>query len=244
VRRLVVKVGGRVAEASAGPILELAAENEVLVVHGAGPQISLEMERAGVPVEFIGGRRVTSLEGLRIVRESMEAVNAALCEAIGERAVPLFGNEVGFEAVRWAKDLGYVGEPFAQEIGGLDRLLAAHKIPVLAPLAVDADEPMYTLNVNADDASTALAIGMRADRVLFLTDVEGFMVGGEIVDSLTVASGEELIQGDSLDPTILPKLEAALTAARRGVTAYIGRTEIQAEEQPPGVPLRHLGPAE
>ncbi len=94
--RLIVKVGGRVAESSAGPILALARENEVCVVHGAGPQISLEMARAGIPVEFVRGRRVTTLAGLEIVRQSMEAVNAALCESIGDRAVPIFGNEVGF----------------------------------------------------------------------------------------------------------------------------------------------------
>jgi acetylglutamate kinase len=239
--RLIVKVGGRVAEASARPILELASENEVCVVHGAGPQISLEMERAGIPVEFVGGRRVTTLAGLQIVRQSMEAVNASLCESIGDRAVPIFGNELGFEAVRWAEELGFVGEPFAQEIPGLSRMLEARKIPVVAPLARDADEPIYTLNVNADDASTAIAVGMQADRLLFLTDVEGFMVGGEVVDSLDVATGEALIQGETLDPTILPKLEAAMEAARRGVSAFIGRTEVRAEPQAPGVPARYLG---
>ncbi len=231
-------------EASAGPILELAHEHEVCVVHGAGPQISLEMERAGIPVEFVRGRRVTTLAGLEIVRQSMEAVNAALCESIGDRAVPIFGNEVGFEAVRWAKDLGFVGEPFAQEVAGLNRMLEAGKIPVVAPLARDADDPMVTLNVNADDASTAIAVGMQADRLLFLTDVEGFMVGGEVVDSLDVATGEALIQGETLDPTILPKLEAAMEAARRGVTAFIGRTEVNAAPQAPSMPLRYLGPVE
>ncbi len=174
----------------------------------------------------------------------MEAVNAALCASIGDRAVPIFGNEVGFEAVRWAEDLGFVGEPFAQEVSGLNRMLEAGKIPVVAPLARDADDAMVTLNVNADDASTAIAVGMQADRLLFLTDVEGFMVGGEVVDSLDVATGEALIQGETLDPTILPKLEAAMEAARRGVTAFIGRTEVNAEPQAPSMPLRSLGPVE
>jgi acetylglutamate kinase len=241
---LVVKVGGRVAAASAGRILELARENKVCVVHGAGPQISLEMERAGIPVEFVGGRRVTTLAALQIVRQSMEAVNASLCESIGDRAVPVFGNELGFEAVRWAKDLGFVGEPFAQEVAGLSRMLHAGRIPVVAPLARDADEPLYTLNVNADDASTAIAVGMQADRLLFLTDVEGFMADGEVVDSLDIATGEALIQGETLDPTILPKLEAAIEAARRGVTAFIGRTEVKAEAQAPGVTARYLGRVE
>ena len=73
--RFVVKVGGAVADRSAEAVVELARENEVCVVHGAGPQISLEMERAGIPVEFVGGRRVTTAEALAIVQASLTAVN-------------------------------------------------------------------------------------------------------------------------------------------------------------------------
>ena len=90
-------------------MLELAASDAVCVVHGAGPQISLEMERAGIPVEFVDGRRVTSAEGIQIVRASLAAVNAALCAAIGERAVPLFGDEIGLEATP-VPALGLVGD--------------------------------------------------------------------------------------------------------------------------------------
>ena len=92
---LVVKVGGAVSGQSADAVLELAVENDVLVVHGAGPQISAEMERAGVPVRFVDGLRVTPPEGIAIVRASYMAVNEALCAAIGERAVGLAGDEIG-----------------------------------------------------------------------------------------------------------------------------------------------------
>ena len=240
--RLFVKVGGAVAGASADAILGLARENEVCVVHGAGPQISVEMERAGIPVEFVAGLRVTTLAGLEVVRTSLEAVNAALCLAIGERAVPFFGNEVGFEAVRWAPELGFVGEASPQHLTPVNRVLVAGKIPVVAPLAIDSDRPGFLLNVNADDAAAAIAIGMQADKLLFLTDVEGFMIDGEVVDSLDVPAAQKLIQGGTLDATILPKLGAAITAATWGLPAYIGRTEIPALPQQPGVLLRRIGP--
>ena len=74
---VVVKVGGAVAARSAEAVLELAKADDVCVVHGAGPQISLEMERAGIAVEFVGGRRVTTAEGLEVVRRSFAAVNDA-----------------------------------------------------------------------------------------------------------------------------------------------------------------------
>jgi len=89
---IVVKCGGAVAESAAAAILELAQTEQVVVVHGAGPQISAEMERRGLVVQFVGGRRVTTKAGIDVVRSSMAEVNAKLCAAIGELALPMFGD--------------------------------------------------------------------------------------------------------------------------------------------------------
>ena len=218
--RIVVKVGGAVASRSAEAVLALADGNEVCVLHGAGPQISLEMERAGIPVEFVGGRRVTTAEGMEVVRASLAKVNEELWQALGHAAVPYFGHDVGLQAEQ-VPELGLVGEPSIVELPALVRILETGRIPVIAPLAAGP------LNVNADDAAAAIAVGVHADRLLFLTDVDGFMLGGEVVDSLDVATAEELHAGGTLDPTILPKLGAAITAARHGVKAFIGRTELE-----------------
>jgi acetylglutamate kinase len=238
--RLVVKVGGRVATDSATTIVALARQHEVCVVHGAGPQISADMERAGVPVEFVDGRRVTSKAALDVVRRSFEAVNAALCAAIGETAVPLFGPAIGMRAVRRGPQLGFVGEPVAEQLDSIDEALVEGRIPVVVPLAVDADDPPQLLNVNADDASTAIARGNNADELHFLTDVEGFMIDGIVVASLDVPTAEELMQSGTLDPTILPKLQAAADAARSGLTAFIGRTRVNPDKIV-SVPLRRAG---
>jgi len=218
---LVIKVGGAVAGASAGAVLELAAANEVCVVHGAGPQISAEMTRAGIPVEFSGGRRVTSEAGIAIVRSSLAAVNAALCAALGERAVPLFGDEIGLEATQ-VESLGLVGDPVPSSPVQIVTALAAGLIPVVAPIAAGP------LNVNADEAAAALALGIVADRLLFLTDVDGLLMEGEVVDSIDVAAATALLDGGSLEGGIIPKLHAAVTAARDGVPAWIGRTAVTA----------------
>jgi acetylglutamate kinase len=105
----------------------------------------------------------------------------------------------------------------------VDRLLREGQIPVIAPVTAQ-------LNINADDAAAAIAVGLAADRLVFLTDVEGFLLGGEVVDSLDVPEAQRLFSSGELDPTILPKLGAAITAARAGVTAYIGRTEVAPQE--------------
>jgi acetylglutamate kinase len=222
VSRLVIKVGGRVAEGSATHVLEFVASgHEVCVVHGAGPQISLEMERAGIPVEFVEGRRVTTAEGLEVVRRSFAAVNEALCAAIGDRAVGLFGDQIGLEADP-VPELGLVGEARPSALPAVVLALDEGKIPVVAPLAVGP------LNVNADDAAAAIATGIGADRLLFLTDVDGLILGGEVVDTIDVADAEELMASGTLEGGIIPKLGAAIAAARQGVPAFIGQTEVPA----------------
>lgn len=216
---LVVKVGGAVAGDSADAILALAEEHDVCVVHGAGRQISLEMERAGIPVEFVDGRRVTTPEGLELVRAEFQHVNALLCEAIGERAVPLFGDEIGLQAER-VPELGLVGDALPSRPAAVVEALESGKIPVVAPLA---EGP---LNVNADEAAAALALGLGADELLFLTDVDGLILGGRVVDSIGVDDARELLDGGTLQGGIIPKLGAAVTAARGGVNATIGRTMV------------------
>jgi len=219
VSTLVVKVGGAVAGDSANAILALAEEHAVCVVHGAGPQISLEMERAGIPVEFVEGRRVTSPEGLALVRSEFRLINALLCEAIGERAVPLFGEEIGLQAER-EPELGLVGNAVPSRPAAVVEALEAGKIPVVAPLA---EGP---LNVNADEAAAALALGIGADELLFLTDVDGLILGGRVVDAIGVDDASELLDGGTLQGGIIPKLGAAVTAARGGVNTTIGRTMV------------------
>jgi acetylglutamate kinase len=215
--RVVVKVGGSVADASGEAVLALAQVHEVCVVHGAGPQISLEMERAGIPVEFIDGRRVTSPAGLELVRASFVAVNAALCAAIGERAVPLFGDEIGLEATP-VPELGLVGNAVPSRPAAVLEALDAGLIPVVAPVG--------PLNVNADEAAAALAVGLGVDQLLFLTDVDGLILNGSVVDEIGVDAASELLAGGTLTGGIIPKLGAAVTAARGGVAATIGRTAV------------------
>jgi acetylglutamate kinase len=218
--RLVVKVGGRVAADSASAVIDLAAANDVCVVHGAGPQISAEMERAGIPIEFVGGRRVTTREGLQVVRRSFQHVNDELCAAIGDRAMGMFGDEAGLQ-VDPVPELGLVGEARPAPLPELARLLDEGKIPVVATVTAG-------LNVNADSAAAAIASGLRADRLLFLTDVDGLILGGQVVDHIDLDHAEELMASGTLEGGIIPKLGAAIAAARAGVPAYIGRTEVPA----------------
>ncbi len=219
--RMVVKIGGAVAAEAATTVLELAAEHEVCVVHGAGPQISAEMARHGLPVEFVGGRRVTGPEALVLVRRSFEQVNGELCAAVGERAVGLLGNEIGLHAVQ-VPELGLVGDPVPSRPPAIELALAEGLIPVVAPVAVGP------LNVNADEAAAALAVGIGADRIVFITDVPGVLLDGAVAVTLAAHDADRMLDAGEFEGGIVPKLRAAVTAARLGVQAEIGATAVVA----------------
>ncbi|HEY6960799.1 MAG TPA: hypothetical protein VI408_02800 [Gaiellaceae bacterium] len=220
--RLVVKVGGAVAGESAGRILGLREEgHEVVVVHGAGPQITEEMEKRGIPVQFVHGRRRTTRAALDVVRESLVAVNAELCVALGDAAVAVIGDEAGVLAVP-NPALGWVGDPLPCRPKPILAALSAGKVPVVAPLAVGP------LNVNADDAAAALALGLGARQLVFLTDVPGLLVDDELVGSIRATDAERMLDAGAFDGGIVPKLRAAAIAAASGITAHIGRTAVVA----------------
>jgi acetylglutamate kinase len=190
-------------------------------VHGAGPQITQEMQRLGIPVQFVYGRRRTSRRALDVVRESLTAVNSELCSALGDVAVSVIGDSAGLLAVP-VPPLGWVGDPLPCRPKPILAALAAGKVPVVAPLAVGP------LNVNADDASAALALGLGAHRLVFLTDVPGLLVDDEVVGSIRAGEANRLLDAGAFDGGIIPKLRAAALAAASGITAHIGATAVVA----------------
>jgi acetylglutamate kinase len=222
VSRIVLKCGGAVADGAAHAALELTANgHEVCVVHGAGPQISAELRRRGLEVTFVGGRRVTSAATLDVVRASLVEVNEDVCAAIGPAAVGLVGEDLGLRA-RPIPELGLVGDPIPGPVPAVAAALAGGRIPVVAPLAAGP------LNVNADEAAAAIAIGVGADRLLFLTDVDGVFLEGRVLCAIGVDSAESLLGAGSFEGGIVPKLTAAVRATRSGVRSEIGVTAVLA----------------
>jgi acetylglutamate kinase len=225
VSRIVLKLGGRVAAAAAGEALALrAAGHDVVVVHGAGPQITAEMERRGIVPSFVDGRRVTTAEVLQVVRDSLADVNSAVCAAIGPDAVSLFGDAIGLRAAQ-VETLGLVGHPAPSAPPAVEEALAAGRIPVIAPLAtgpVDAGP----LNVNADEAAAALAVGLGAERIVFVSDVPGVLMGGVVMEHIAADDADRMLGDGTFEGGIVPKLEAAVRATRGGVRAAIGATEV------------------
>ena len=220
-KTIVVKLGGAVAADAAELVPALARAHRVCVVNGAGPQITAELDLAGVESRFVGGRRVTNAAALEVVRSSLATVNASVCAAIGPRAVPLFGDEIGLAAAP-VPALGFVGDPSPSSPRAVEEALAAGLVPVVTPLAAGP------LNVNADEAAAALAVGLGAERLLFVTDVPGVLLAGAVATTIDVAEAERLLAGGELRGGIVPKLRAAVRATREGVDSSIGATAVLA----------------
>jgi acetylglutamate kinase len=214
----VVKCGGA-ALAKEPFVLEryVEADSGVCVVHGAGARISAALHEAGIESTFVGGRRVTSAEALPILREAYRQENSALCSEIGPRAHGLMGDDLGLEAER-LPEFGHVGMLLPVVPPALWGLLATEAIPVIAPLA------RGPLNVNADDAAAVLAIALGADRLVFVSDVPGVLVDGEVVRELSEHDISQL--NGHLSGGIVPKLQAAVLAAREGVRVDVGQTSV------------------
>jgi acetylglutamate kinase len=215
---------------AAGVLALRAAGLAPVVVHGGGPQISAMLDRVGIASEFRGGLRVTTPEAMDIVRmvlvgqvgrEVVGAINAA-----GGSAVGLSGEDAGLlTAVRRPTvidgvevDLGVVGDVSAVDPGIVHELLAAGRTPVIATVAPDLDGVPH--NLNSDTGAAALAIALRASRLVMLTDVPGIYRAWPDPASVIATIGiEELSE---LMPTLtagmLPKVEACLRAVRGGVT--------------------------
>ena len=202
-----------------------------VVVHGGGPQISAELQARGIPSEFRGGLRVTSLEALSVVREVLTTrvgpEIAALIDSHGIDAQALSGETDGlFAGTRRGTvvdgeevDLGLVGDVTAVDPAIVLAILDAGQIPVISSIAPDAETPGQSLNVNADSAAASLAIALEAEKLVILTDVAGLYRNWPNRDTLisTIDSTELRALLPSLESGMIPKMTACLDAVDGGV---------------------------
>jgi acetylglutamate kinase len=222
VTRVVLKLGGAVATESIGLALgHHAAGDEVVVVHGAGSQITAALRARGLGTRFVRGRRYTDPATLSVVRESLVAMGAGLTAGLGALALHLVGDEIGLEAAP-VPDLGLVGQPVPCAPAAVEQALAVGRIPVVTPVAVGP------LNVNADEAAAALAAGLGAERLIFVSDIRGVYVDGGVAPQLGADAADELLAAGAFEGGIVPKLLAAARAARLGIAAEIGETVVVA----------------
>jgi acetylglutamate kinase len=198
-----------------------------IVVHGGGPEITAYMERLGLPVEFVGGLRVSDQSTVEVAKMVLVGkVNKEIVLRVnrhGQPAVGLCGDDgslfrVSRRLAPGGQDIGYVGRIDKVNVDVLNHV-ASDYIPVIASVGADREGNSY--NVNADEAAGAVARALRAYKVIFLTDVAGWLGDPSDASSLIATATDEDIRGklESQEGGMRPKLAACVEAIDGGVSS-------------------------
>ena len=194
-----------------------------IIVHGGGKEISTWMNKIGKEPEFINGLRVTDEETLGVAEMVLSKVNkslVAMMEQLGLKAVGVSGKDGGLLQVK-KKDIGYVGEVVASDCTILDTLIENDFIPVVAPIGLGIED-YHGYNINADDAACAIATALNAEKLVFLTDIEGVFVDPEdkstLISEMSIAEAQEFIDKGIVGGGMLPKLTNCIDAMKNGVS--------------------------
>jgi acetylglutamate kinase len=220
---VVVKIGGSTLgnhDTTLEDLVELQKQGKSLVVVHGGAKVTTEwLARLGIPTSFVNGLRVTDAKTLKVVTAALGGlVNKELVvaiQALGGKAVGLSGCDGN---LLWAgvksPEMGYVGEIVAVDPTPLTLLLNAGYMPVVAPISFGSVEGRVTmLNVNGDTAAGEIAAALAAEKLIFLTDVDGIHDGsGEVVPRLNLAEAKDMVASGVASGGMIPKIEASLKA--------------------------------
>ena len=231
-RTIVIKYGGsamrdeelREAFATDVVLLKYVGMNPV-IVHGGGPEITEHMERLGMEVKFVEGLRVSDEETVEVAKMVLLGkINSDILVRLnrhGQPAVGLGGEDGALFEVKPAaqsEEVGFVGEIERVNVDVINHI-AADYVPVIASVATDREGRSY--NVNADEAAGAVAAALGAYKVIFLTDVEGWLADrsdpATLVSETDVAQTRQAIEANDVGGGMLPKLQACADAVEAGV---------------------------
>lgn len=197
-----------------------------ILVHGGGPLISKFMKKAGIEPRFIVGRRVTDKESIYIIDKALHSINQQIVKTLrglGTKAFGLSGRENGLIKVKKLQsdgvDLGFVGEVTSVDATVVKQLIEDNVIPVIYPLGIGRDRNLY--NVNADDVASEIAVALKAEKFVLLTNVHGIMKDKDdpstLYKTLTVGDINKLIKNKIVNSGMIPKAMSCVNAIKGGV---------------------------
>lgn len=197
-----------------------------IIVHGGGKEISRWVGKVGKEARFVGGLRVTDEETMEIAEMVLNKVNKNLVRMVGElgvKAVGVSGKDGGLlqcdKKYAGGEDIGFVGDIKHVDPKILYDLLEKDFLPIVAPIGLD--DEFQTYNINADDAACAIAKAVGADKLVFLTDIEGLYKDindkSSFISRLTATQADELIASGCIGGGMLPKLNNCTDAIKEGV---------------------------
>ncbi|RHP10476.1 acetylglutamate kinase [Dorea sp. AF36-15AT] len=198
-----------------------------IIVHGGGKEVSRWVSKVGMEPKFINGLRVTDEPTMELAEMVLGKVNKELVqmvESLGVRAIGLSGKDGGLLNVTKkysnGEDIGYVGEVQKVNADILWDLLDKDFLPIVCPIGLD--DSFHTYNINADDAACAIARAMNAEKLAFLTDIEGVYKDpndpSTLISELQISEAKEFIEKGYIGGGMLPKLNNCIDAIENGVS--------------------------
>ena len=198
-----------------------------IIVHGGGKEISKWVTKSGMEPRFVNGLRVTDEPTMEIAEMVLNKVNkslVSLIEELGVKACGISGKDGGMLKVEKkfsaGEDIGYVGEITDVDTTLVTSLLKDDFLPVICPIGYD--DEFHSYNINADDAACAIARAVSAEKLAFLTDIEGvykdYNDKNTLISELSVSEARELLNGGTIGGGMLPKLNNCIDAIENGVS--------------------------
>ena len=199
-----------------------------IIAHGGGKEISKYLSRLGIESRFENGLRVTDEQTLDVAEMVLSKVNKSLVtlmSEVGLRAIGISGKDADLLQVKKKmagdKDIGYVGEVVKTDAALLDTLIDNDFIPVIAPIGVGMEDH-HGYNINADDCACAVATAINAEKLAFLTDIEGVFVDPNdkktLISEMDIQEAKDLISTGVVGGGMLPKLQNCIEAMEKGVS--------------------------
>ncbi|MDD4202250.1 MAG: acetylglutamate kinase [Candidatus Omnitrophica bacterium] len=196
-----------------------------VLVHGGGPHINKKLKESGIEFKFVKGLRVTDIKTMAVVDEALTEVNHILVEELqemGAKAFGLIGKENKLliaDKINSETDIGYAGSVESVDTTVVSRLITDRIIPVISPVSIGKDRCLY--NVNADEAASKIAVGLCAEKLVVLTNVDGVQSDkkdpGSLLHSISFKDAQYLMEKGKIEGGMIPKVQACLHALDGGV---------------------------
>ena len=198
-----------------------------IIVHGGGKEISRWVDKVGMDTKFVNGLRVTDADTMELAEMVLARVNKELVakiQTLGIKAAGISGKEGGLLTVEkkfsGSEDIGFVGDVTEVDTKILEDLLEKDFLPVVFPVGMDKDGVTY--NINADEAASSIATALRAEKLAYLSDVEGVRLDPEdpesVISELYTNEAQDLIEQGVISGGMLPKIENCIGAINKGVS--------------------------
>ena len=196
----------------------------IIIVHGGGPRIKIELEKLNIESQFINGLRITNEQTMKVVEKALVDFNSEIIEKLKKKECKADGLNVSqnniFIVEQENEDLGYVGKPKKILNEKIQTIINQQQIPVISPMGKDVEGKTY--NINADTAAAAIAKSLKSRRLLLMTDVSGvYDENKKLINEINPAEAKELIYKKIVEGGMIPKLLNSIDAIENGVKGVV-----------------------